>query len=79
MGVKRRDFKNTLLYRPKGGDRVLQSIHDWYGLGILFTLVGSQPRQGARIYWYCGESAAMDQFKRGARYGRLLLEHEAQA
>lgn len=55
------------------------SANDWYGMGFVFGMVGSQPRGEARVRWYCGQQGAYEQFRLGARQARRLRkEGEAQ-
>lgn len=61
------------LWRPDHPDRRLQSMNDWYGLGVLTALTGERSPAGS-YNWYCGKTAAESCFRAGYRYGRQMEE-----
>jgi hypothetical protein len=60
-----------LFWRPLDNDRRLQSLNDWYGIGVLRGL-DVDLIDGRRCCWFAGKTASQSSYLQGIRDGRAL-------
>lgn len=62
-----------MFWRPEHDDRSLQSLHDWYGAGVLRAF-GVDLIDGQHVNWFCGKGTAQASYLQGVRDGRVLRD-----
>lgn len=63
---------SNLFWRPAHDDRPLQSLHDWYGAGVLRAFGVDLINDAPGVNWFCSRAAAQASYQQGLRDGRDL-------